>query len=132
VVNLWDVQTGSLIKSFDGAEGRVTAISISAEILAAGTDGSLIFWLIPTGDLLAVESLGDAIRALRFRDKKLHVITAAGRMKANPIMSFDVRRWIPATTSALYICRMAFGTTLGARNDLPTTERCRHGFCGLS
>ena len=49
-IKLWDVQTGGVVKTFDG-HTKVTAISISTDctIIASGSYGSVNLWDIQTG-----------------------------------------------------------------------------------
>jgi WD40 repeat protein len=57
VVELWDVENGTLLRSFRAHEDFITAVSISADgavLVSAGHDGLIKLWEMPTGGLMEV------------------------------------------------------------------------------
>jgi WD40 repeat protein len=81
-VNIYDPESGSLLKTLIGHEAYVTSITISTDgelIASGGLDGSVIVWDISTSNpLFRLDAHTDAIEELTFSpDGKLLVTTGA-------------------------------------------------------
>ena len=83
VIQLWDVSSQSLRRTFNGFERGITRIAFSprGERLAAGTtDGQVWLWSIVTGQCLQVISTGTrGVRSLAFSADGTRLVTATNK-----------------------------------------------------
>lgn len=60
-IQLWDLQTGKLLRSLYGHQGWITALAISADgkiLASASLDSTIRLWDVPTGTLLGTLNSG--------------------------------------------------------------------------
>jgi WD40 repeat protein len=60
-IQVWDLQTGKLLRSLYGHQGRITALALSANgriLASASLDATIRLWDVPTGTLLGTLNSG--------------------------------------------------------------------------
>ena len=95
-MNVWDVETGELLGTYDGHRGAVQGFDVTrdSQYLATGSaDGYIRIFAALTGELLVEHKLGAVVRCIEWARDSLRLVTANDKWSAGEKIAHAVTIW---------------------------------------